>query len=193
MNHELGIKEKFKYKLYPKRYFLYASRGFTLIELLIVLAVLSILAVVLMTLINPVAQFQKARDAQRKSDLAQIQKTLEAYFDDNGQYPAHSKTPDAVWFRIKPPTGYIEWGSTWTAYNTMLPKDPTSSSRNYVYYAGPNGQSYWLYASLERTSDLQVCNGGAACTNAAVNGLSVACGSSVWPCNYGATSPNTSP
>lgn len=53
--------------------------GFTLIELLVVVGVIGILAYVLIAVINPVAQLQKGRDLQRKSDLKQIQSALEHY------------------------------------------------------------------------------------------------------------------
>lgn len=165
--------------------------GFTLIELLVVMAVLGVMASAILYIIDPIGQIQKANDSKRKSDLEQLQRTLEVYYNDNGSYPLHSVAPDPL-YRIKPATGYIEWGSTWTSYNTTLPKDPAPSTRNYVYFAGTNGQSYWIYASLQRSSDPQACNGGAACTNAAANGLSAACGSGVPICNYGVSSPNVS-
>lgn len=144
----------------------------------------------LMYLIDPLGQIQKANDAKRKSDLEQLQRTIETYYNDNGSYPPHSVAPDPL-YRIKPSTGYIEWGSTWAAYNTTLPKDPTPSTRNYVYYASSNGQSYWIYASLQRNSDPQACNGGAACSSLSTNSIpGTACGQT---CNFGVSSPNVSP
>src|SRR3989344_7286755 len=134
-----------------------SSTGFTLIELLVVISIIGIMAVGLMYLIDPLGQIAKANDAKRKSDLEQLQRTLETYYNDNGQYPPHSVAPDPL-YRIKPPTGYTEWGSVWTAYNTTLPKDPTPSTRNYVYFAGSNGQSYFLYANLEKSGDPQLCS-----------------------------------
>ena len=59
-------------------------RIFTLIELLVVVAIVGILASGLMAVINPAARIGQARDAQRKSDLHQIQTALEAYYNDNG-------------------------------------------------------------------------------------------------------------
>ncbi len=168
-------------------------QGFTLIELLVVIAIIGILAVAIMTLVNPVAQFQKANDARRKSDLSQLQKTLEAYYSDNGSYPPHSTS--GTLYRLFPGSMY-DWGSTWTAYDTTLPKDPSSNSRNYAYYASAGGQSYYLYASLERGSqDPQVCTSGGTgiCSSISSNSISTtACGASV-TCNYGVTSSNVSP
>ncbi len=63
------------------------SRGFTLIELLVVIAIIGVLASGVLVAINPLEQIKKARDAQRKQDLAQIQKPLEVYYNDNGRDP----------------------------------------------------------------------------------------------------------
>ncbi|MEK7559174.1 MAG: type II secretion system protein [Patescibacteria group bacterium] len=182
MNHELRIKEGLKYKLIAIRYMLKSSKGFTLVELILVIAVLSIMAVVLINLTNPVEQIRKANDARRKSDLAQIQKTLEAYLNDNGRYPGSSAD-----YKISPAGTDVNWGTTWTAYKTAIPSDP-SSSRYYVYYSNSIGQSYWLYTSLERGGkDPQACySSGAVCANAGTAN----CGGT---CNYGVSSPNTSP
>lgn len=65
------------------------QKGFTLIELLIVIAIIGILSTVLVTIINPLQQFAKARDAGRKSDLRQIANALQRYQAAyNGQYPS---------------------------------------------------------------------------------------------------------
>lgn len=176
------------------------QKGFTLIELLLVIAILSIMAVVLITLLNPITQIQKANDTRRKSDLAQLQKTLEAYYSDNGRYPFSSIstttgcTDTPVAYHISSSstsTGCMNWNSSWGPYNTTLPKDP-SSSKYYVYYSNSTGQSYWLYASLERGgSDPQACySTGAACANVAGQGIVSTCGAT---CNYGVSSSNTSP
>ncbi|OGK36862.1 hypothetical protein A3F03_00745 [Candidatus Roizmanbacteria bacterium RIFCSPHIGHO2_12_FULL_41_11] len=140
-------------------------------------------------LIDPLGQIQKANDAKRKSDLEQLQRTLETYYNDNGKYPDTTGSTVSPYYRLYPSSVSYDWDSTWTAYNTKLPKDP-SSTRNYVYYS--TGQSYWIYASLQRSSDPQACSGGAACSS--LNGMgfpsATSCGQT---CNYGVSSPNTSP
>ncbi len=158
--------------------------GFTLIELIVAVGVLAIFATFLLTTLNPFEQFKKAADAQRKNDLAQIQRAIEAYYQDFGTYPASSNN------KISYNSSTLEWGSTWSPYIDVLPKDP-SGSNSYIYVSGSNGQSYFLYASLDRGGkDPQACNSaGTACPNVP---LGVTCGSGKI-CNYGVSSPNVSP
>ena len=152
------------------------------------MALIGVMATGIIVAVNPVAQFQKAQDSKRKSDLSQIQKALETYYNDFGLYPGADTTTSN--FRIKADaTTTLDWGSTQWQYIGTLPKDP-STSKNYIYYSPTGGQSYYLYASLDRgPSDPQACNGGSTCSNFA-GGAS--CGSGAI-CNYGISSPNVSP
>jgi len=113
--------------------------GFTLIELLVVMAILAILS----TLgINSFMSSQmKARDAQRKSDLTQISKALELYYNDNEQYPATL------------PNGAV-WQNGATMYIKQVPVDPRFD--NYFYEPlVTNGvrNGYYLFARLENIND----------------------------------------
>ena len=148
--------------------------GFTLIELLITIAIVGVLAVGLVTVLNPFSQIQKAQDAKRKSDLSQIQKALEIYYQDRGEYPEVT----ASGYKIKRDGNPVEWGSEWLPYMSILPKDP-SSSKQYLYKS--TAQTYYIYASLDKgTNNPGHVPGGAAC------------GSGI-TCNYGVSSPNVSP
>jgi len=163
------------------------SRGFTLIELLIVIGIIGVLAAGTIVLLNPLAQIQKAHDAQRKSDFSEIQKALEMYYQDYNSYP-----PSSSDFKIKIPdtTGdgtIVNWGSSWAPFMSTLPSDP-SSTQNYVYFS--DGQAYRLYASLERgANDPQTCNGGNPCASLPTGAT---CGGAGIVCNYGTSSPNVS-
>lgn len=164
-----------------------------MVELLVVIAMIGILATIGLSTLNPGAQFQKAQDARRKSDLSQIQKAIEQYYQDNGAYPPNFAPND---YRIKGLDGnVVDWGDSWLPYMGNLPKDP-SSSKNYVYYSPscppscPAGQTYYLYASLNRgASGIQTCESadGLKCDKAPTQ-----CGSG-YDCNYGISSPNVSP
>ncbi len=61
------------------------SSGFTLIELLVVIAIIGILAA--FAFASFTSAQARARDAQRKSDFNQLQKALQAFYNDHGRYP----------------------------------------------------------------------------------------------------------
>lgn len=169
------------------------NKGFTLIEMIIAIAILSIMATITIAALDPIAQFQKANDARRKSDLAQIQRALETYYQDQTyqQYPAQNGPAD---YRIKDAKSgsVIDWGTSWQPYMNVVPKDPSSPHKHYVYYLVPtlpngtvlNGQGYCLYASLDRIASADQCTSATGPCNTAL------CGGT---CNFGVCSPNLSP
>jgi type II secretory pathway pseudopilin PulG len=174
--------------------------GLTLVELIVVVGIMSILAVASIVALDPMSQFQKASDSRRKSDLSQIQKAIESYYQDNGKYPASSISTPVN--RIldpgtNPPSTIttIDWGKPWSPYMNLVPQDP-SSFKNYVYYS--TGQAYYLYASLDRGSkDPQACPNGQCSSFVKYGGQvnvdpSTACGAG-GQCNFGVSSPNVSP
>jgi prepilin-type N-terminal cleavage/methylation domain-containing protein len=80
--------------------------GFTLIELLIAIAIIAIL-----TAFGTFAFQQalaKARDAQRRNDLKQLQTALQAYYNDYGSYPPTT----AAYLATLTITGCVASGST---------------------------------------------------------------------------------
>lgn len=166
------------------------QKGFTLVEMLIVIGMVGVLASVVLVGLNPLDQLRKANDTDRKKDLSEFQKALELYYEDNNRYPASS--PD---FKVMNGTTTLAWGVAWNPYMKALPKDPVNA-RNYVYYspASSNGQTYYVYASLERTKDPNTCNGGSACVSLGGSGFptATACGTGA-TCNYAVSSPNVSP
>ncbi len=166
------------------------TNGFTLIELIIVIAVLGVLFTALLTTVNPLEQFKKSRDTQRKSSIGQIQRALESYYQDHGQYPASDNSYRIVSI-VNSITTTLSWGDTWQPYMDVLPTDPKSPARKFAYYSpvASKGQSYYLFVSLERgASDPAVCNNGVNCTSTPANNM---CGNGVF-CNFGVTSPNVS-
>jgi prepilin-type N-terminal cleavage/methylation domain-containing protein len=143
------------------------NKGFTLIELLIVIAIIGVLATLLM--VNFVGVRQRARDAQRKSDLRQVQSALEIYRSDNGSYHIGTTSSVAELFACSPgPAPAACTGSAkcfgndpncTTIYMKTLPIDPSGlSSSTYnggnYYYSQANG-NYILAACLENVGDSQ--------------------------------------
>lgn len=115
------------------------SKGFTLIELLIVIAIIGILSSLLMA--NFIGIRQRARDAQRKSDLQQIRSALELYRADVGSYPLSSQFSSPLSNPI----------TTTTVYMQQVPADPLTGNPAYVYCS--DGTTYTIDACLENASD----------------------------------------
>jgi len=61
------------------------KKSFTLIELLVVISIIGLISSVALVYVR--SQIEKARDARRISDMKQIQKGLEMYFDRKEKYP----------------------------------------------------------------------------------------------------------
>lgn len=125
-------------------------RGFTLIELLIVIAIIGVLATLLM--VNFVGVRQRARDAQRKSDIRQIQSALELYRADQGVYPVSGSGNGNFPATCGNPFVSADGAVT---YMTKVPCDPFGvdyyNGGNYYYQSG--GVTYNIQACLENAGD----------------------------------------
>ena len=142
-------------------------RGFTMIELLVVIAILGLLATVGLVSFRT-AQI-KGRDAQRKNDLAQIQKALEMYSNDYNHYPTDDYPSSG---------GFVD--EKGTLYMKEMPQDPRFGSYPY----SSDGTFYLLYARLENTQDS--CFDSGLCKDYGVD-----CGGE--NCNYAVASSNRIP
>jgi general secretion pathway protein G len=145
------------------------AKGFTLIELLIVIAIIGVLATLLM--VNFIGVRQRARDAQRKSDLRQVQSALEIYRSDNSSYPSSAvagqpQKLDAIWTcqpgngsKCTSATSCFGNGSPTcsTVYMQTLPVDPSGAAayNGGSYYYWTDGSTYVLGACLENSGDSQ--------------------------------------
>ena len=123
------------------------KKGFTLVELLVVVSLIGVLATLVIANLNSARE--RARDANRKSDLRNIQTALRLYYNDNGRYPASASASI-----VACPTTCV-WGSPWTngsvTYMGTLPDDPLSTQDYQYTYI--NDDSYTLEACLENESD----------------------------------------
>ncbi len=125
------------------------KKGFTLIELLVVISILGLLAGLVIT--NVAGVRERARDAQRKSDLKEIQNALEMYKQDQAS-PSY------------PNVDADDWGALVTAlegedgrgYMKIVPNDPlydpAEGTPTYVYNVTVP-LHYSLSACLENASD----------------------------------------
>jgi len=157
-------------------------RGFTLVELLVVITIIGILASIGLSTFTSAQT--KARDARRKSNLDQISRALEMYFNDYKEYPESDDDGSMLDYA---------WDSIFqddkgTVYMVKLPKDPVSGY-SYYYDAIPNADSLYtkfqIYARLENTNDISVNN---------KKYQDLDCGApSPKFCNYGVSSSNTTP
>ncbi len=134
-------------------------KAFTLIELLVVISILSLLSSVVFASINGARA--KSRDARRLSDMQQISKALELYYDKYGGYPS-SACPN-VDYKIK---RSLALEPKIAEFLTPFPADPVLPgdcySTQYLYISnqynncasGNNALAtrYSIYATLENQS-----------------------------------------
>ncbi len=130
-----------------------------MIEMLVVISIIGILATLVAANLNSARS--RARDAQRKSDMKNLQTALRLYYNDFGVYPGASGGGNILGCgSATPPTSLCPWGSEWssgsepdeTVYMSALPRDPLSPTQSYRY-TFVNSDDYVLSACLENKSD----------------------------------------
>lgn len=120
------------------------KRGFTLVELLIIIAIISMLAV--FVFINLRGQSAKAYDAKRKTDLYNMRKAVEEYFNDHNAFP---------------PLGTNEHcgGTDLVPYLASIPCDP-ETKLPYGYFFSRVSDGCRLCAILANNADPAITNTG---------------------------------
>ncbi len=162
----------------------WSQKGFTLIEILTVMVIMGILTSLAMS--NYLNAQVKSRDTQRKTNLDQVAKALEIYYNDKGRYPTSNSTGQMVGCDSGGSEAACSWGGSWTGtndviYMVQLPVDP-AANLNY-FYVSADGVGYQLYGLLENERDSEAADPAYTGTN---------CGGGQ-ECNYGISSPNTAP
>lgn len=139
-------------------------RGFTLIELLVVVSIIGILASI--ALASLYTARLRARDAQRVSDMKEMQKAIELYFAQYKQFPRTD-----IGNSVAPRSECAQWGGHTAAqviydtghargiypeYITSMPTDPgmnaAANTNCYVYRS--NGIDYKIIAMNLTNADI---------------------------------------
>jgi len=122
-------------------------KGFTLVELLVVISIIGLLSSLSTVSVN-IAR-QRARDAKRKADIAQVQLALYLYFDDEGNFPVADMLPiNGVlnWQTFMSP--HLDGTSTGEIYMLFTPTDPLNITPHFYGY-NSNGKEFILNYYLE--------------------------------------------
>lgn len=117
------------------------QKGLTLIEILIVIALLMLILLAMFKVFN--VDINRAKDAQRKSDLRDIKLAFEDYYNDNQAYPPEEFLEDCD-------------GPSLMPYLKKVPCDPVTGNP-YLYIPfpgnGDNSQGYRVLSFLDDPSD----------------------------------------
>lgn len=139
------------------------SKGFTLIELLVVIAIIAVLSSVVLVNLNN--SRTRARDANRVSDIKQLQNALELYRNTFKKYPLNLQDLVTSGYIAKQPID-----PRGNDGNSACRKAVANITAGYCYAYNPSQTKYHLGAQLEQmtawaTSDSQFNSGSASYTN----------------------------
>lgn len=159
------------------------KKSFTLLELLIVVSLLMTVAIVVLVALNPWGQINKSYDGKRKTELIQLSKILEDYYNDNNCYPK----PSEVCYPLINGTSCNICGNNsnspdFNPYLSRLPCDPQHPTKKYLYQVDSISCPIWfrVFTILSNTTDPAIAEVG--CTDGCPTNLNY---------NYGVSSPNT--
>lgn len=132
--------------------------GFTLLELLIVIVIIGILSSFIS--VSLFGGLTRSRDAQRKSDLKQLQTALQLYFQDNNEYPPSCISNDPCWTNLL--------GNQPNPYIKSMPKDPVNDTNPY-HYCFLDTNKYVIVANLENSEDPDIKEDNTDCSTSGPN------------------------
>ncbi len=148
-------------------------KGFTLVELLIVMGILGVLTALIVP--NIASGRQRARDAVRKSDFANIRNALRLYYNDYQQYPASS---GGNIMGCGDGTQACSWaGGSFTADgSTYMKKLPgNSSGTEYSYIQTDGGEGFLLEVEMESVGDESIAESQVRCGVSLADDVYVTC------------------
>jgi len=129
------------------------DKAFTLIELMVVVAIIALLTGIITS--NLMQSKSKSRDAQRISDISQIQVALGLYFDRCNQFPG---SLDIAANNGNSSGGVCTSGITLGSYIGKIPVPPISGE-SYGYGLNSDRTDYVLHTSLENQNPSMTANG----------------------------------
>ncbi len=139
----------------------FSIKGFTLVEIMVVVAIMGLLAAIVTASLSN--SRTRTYDAKRKADLKELQGALEAYYQQNGSYPA---TLNNEWWGhaanaySKSESGSEAYIPNLTpTYLGKLPQDPkldptAAGGWGGAYLYRSDGTSYKLLAHAPIQSDV---------------------------------------
>jgi general secretion pathway protein G len=116
-----------------------ARRAFTLIELLLVLVILAVLAALVVPKFTN--RSQQARETAAKTDIANLETSLNAFEIDTGRFPSSEEQLGAL---VTAPSGLQGWRGPYLQRG--LPKDPWGHEYVYKYPGSQNTSGFDLYS-----------------------------------------------
>lgn len=134
------------------------KKSFTLIEILIIISLIILIAIITLITLNPKKQIEKSQDSKRKTELTQLQKTLEDWYNDKNCYPRPSEicydSPSAD--NTCHICGNENSSPNFSPYLSSLPCDPQHPTKKYLYQVDNLDcpKMYWLYAKFSNEDDL---------------------------------------
>ncbi len=142
------------------KYRLSQKRGFTLIELLVVIAIIGLLSSAVLASVS-VAR-EKSRDARRMSDLRQIQRAMEFYYDDNGHYPREGDGANGL---VGEGAGLDTMLDPYLSAIPYDPLGPGSGTYNYYYDGRQKCGSEYIAVIFARTMETTPSNRSDFCSS----------------------------
>lgn len=151
-----------------------SNRGFTLVELLIVMGILGVLTALIIP--NIASGRERARDAVRKSDFANIRNALRLYYNDFQEYPVGSGGI-IMGCGVDGDVACSWAGGSFTAggteYMKKLPGNPTGIEYSYAQTNG--GEGFLLEVEFENERDESIAESQTRCGVSLASDVYVSC------------------
>lgn len=117
------------------------SKGFTLVELLIVIALIGILSGLLLSIMSPTQQKNRAEDGVIRANIEEAVQGIEAYRAAEGTFPIDSNNDGNPVETTTPPDPLLVYIAGWP--------DNEPSGVYYKYHLDASGNDYGIVVALQ--------------------------------------------